>query len=131
MQTLRELVINHPLVMGRLRPEWTVSIRKGQQGFRVRVVEAKNGIMVREIGFWLLEGLCLAETLHLIAEAEQTIPGIINCGQEECFRHMAFQHWAAYCMITLRYGSPVIRYIAPRIRPATKGNERPAAPTKG
>lgn len=129
MKAIRELMANHPLVMGRTRPEWTVSIRKGESGFRVRVVDAKTGKTVRETGIRLLEGGCLAETLHLIAEAEQTIPGLINCGQEECFRHVAFEYWAVYCTITLRYGSPVVRYRAPGSRPATKGNERPAAPT--
>jgi hypothetical protein len=103
-----------PLVLSGLRPEWTVSIRDGEHGFRIRVVDAKTGRTVREIGIRRVEGGLVAEVLHLTAESERTIPGLINCGQEECFRHEAFKRWATYLTITLRFGEPGKRYIGYR-----------------
>jgi len=111
MKTVRELIKERPLVLNRARPEWTVSIGKNVQGFHVRIVDTKSERIVREADFRRLDGACLAEMLHRASESEGNIPGMINCGQENCFRDRMFELWAAYHTVCLRRGKPITRYI--------------------
>ena len=121
MKTFRELMNEKPLRLSNLgpRPEWTVSIRDGRRGFRLLVVDTKTGRSVTEAGLRRSEGALVAEALYLAAEAEGTVPGLINCGPEQCFHDTAFTLWAVRHFVILRFGKPGTRYIAYKTHPVS------------
>ena len=103
MKTLRELMNERPLKFRAPRPEWTMRIRNGVHGPRLLVVDADTGRTVTETGISRLEGAFVVEALHLAAEYEGTIPGLINCEQNPCLHSDAIELWAVHHDVSLRF----------------------------
>jgi hypothetical protein len=135
MKTLRDLMIERPLIRNCAPPEWTVSVVRSGQGFQVSVVDTKSGSIVSETGIPRLEGALITEALHLAAESSRTTPGRIYCGRELCFRDRdrTLMYWAAYHQVVLHFG-PVMGHmkkllLPAALREASNGRKEPNLPS--